>query len=328
MSQGDVGRAEKLLLKPCKHQVAGHLFEEGKAGSLVDDSGHFYKPLQTGPRGQREWKFYETVQHEKQAAAATSSTVGTGDQNGNSSAPTPSRHSSSNGVVSQQCSPGQEPFCERNAVLLSFIPTYYGVIDLRGRHLVELEDVAQQYHRPSIIDIKVGFQTWYPGAEEAYIQRCQAKDAATTQAALGFKICGMQVYRACQMGYWRASKRWCKQLPSETVNKALAIFANNEAGLRPSDIYAGPSGAIAQLQQLAAWFQVQQDFCFYSSSVLIIYEGDAETAEEANVSVCLVDFAHTFPSGGQRDANFIKGLSALMSTLSVVACSGQYLGLL
>ena len=58
------------------------------------------------------------------------------------------------------------------------------------------------------------------------------------------------------MGYWRASKRWCKQLPSETVNKALAIFANNEAGLRPSDIYAGPSGALAQLQQLAAWFQV------------------------------------------------------------------------
>ena len=59
--------------------------------------------------------------------------------------------------------------------------------------------MAQQYHRPSIIDIKVGYQTWYPGAEEDYIQRCQAKDAATTQAALGFKVCGMQVGgRACE----------------------------------------------------------------------------------------------------------------------------------
>ena len=66
----------------------------------------------------------------------------------------------------------------------------------------------------------------------------------------------VQVYRASQMGYWRASKRWCKQLPSEAVGKALAIFANNEAGLQPSDVYGGPSGAIAQLQQLAAWFQV------------------------------------------------------------------------
>jgi 1D-myo-inositol-tetrakisphosphate 5-kinase/inositol-polyphosphate multikinase len=74
--------------------------------------------------------------------------------------------------------------------------------------------------------------------------------------------------------------------------------------------------------------QVQQEFCFYSSSVLIIYEGDAETAEEANVSVRLVDFAHTFPSGGQRDGNFAKGLQALLGTLSVVACSGQYIGLL
>ena len=65
--------------------------------------------------------------------------------------------------------------------------------------MLELEDVAQQYHRPSIIDIKVGYQTWYQGAEEGYIQRCQAKDAATTQAALGFKVCGMQVGgRACQ----------------------------------------------------------------------------------------------------------------------------------
>ena len=77
--------------------------------------------------------------------------------------------------------------------------------------------------------------------------------------SVAYGVHGAQVYRACQMGYWRASKRWCKQLPSETVNKALAIFANNEAGLRPSDIYAGPSGAIAQLQQLAAWFQVGSD---------------------------------------------------------------------
>ncbi len=80
--------------------------------------------------------------------------------------------------------------------------------------------------------------------------------ARTRSRAAADAVHGAQVYRACQMGYWRASKRWCKQLPSETVNKALAIFANNEAGLRPSDIYAGPSGAIAQLQQLAAWFQV------------------------------------------------------------------------
>ncbi len=65
-----------------------------------------------------------------------------------------------------------------------------------------------------------------------------------------------QVYRACQRGYWRASKRWCKALQPEAVDKALLRFANNEAGLRPVDVYGGPNGAFAQLQQLATWFQV------------------------------------------------------------------------
>ena len=45
--------------------------------------------------------------------------------------------------------------------------------------------------------MQVGFRTWYPGADERHIQRCKLKDSATSQAALGFKICGMQVCAAC-----------------------------------------------------------------------------------------------------------------------------------
>ena len=128
----------------------------------------------------------------------------------------------------------------------------------------------------------------------------------------------VQVYRACQRGYWRASKRWCKQLPQDAVNKALIRFANNEAGLRPIDIFGGRSGSIAQLQQLEQWFQSQREFFFYSSSVLIIYEGDAETAEEARVTIKLVDFAHTFPSDGRKDTNFVAGITALIDGLTNV----------
>ena len=66
-------------------------------------------------------------------------------------------------------------------------------MELDGRQLVELEDVTRRYKHPSIIDIKVGLRTWYAGAEQSYIERCKLKDAATTQAALGYKVCGMQV---------------------------------------------------------------------------------------------------------------------------------------
>ena len=65
------------------------------------------------------------------------------------------------------------------------------------------------------------------------------------------------MYRHCQRGYWKASKRWCKQLPLESVNKALVRFANNDSGLLPSDVYGGAYGAIEQLQRLESWFQVR-----------------------------------------------------------------------
>ena len=64
--------------------------------------------------------------------------------------------------------------------------------------------------------------------------------------------------------------------------------------------------------------QEQREFLFYSSSVLLIYEGSAETAEDANVSIRLVDFAHTFPSEGKKDTNFIAGLRAIIKALTAV----------
>lgn len=66
----------------------------------------------------------------------------------------------------------------------------------------------------------------------------------------------VQVYRHCQGGYWKASKRWCKKLPQDAVNKALIRFASNEAGLCPACVYGGPDGAIEQLKRLEKWFQV------------------------------------------------------------------------
>lgn len=67
------------------------------------------------------------------------------------------------------------------------------MVEIDNVTLLELEDVAKRYRHPSIIDIKLGFRTWYPTADQRYIDKCKAKDASTTQAALGFKICGMQV---------------------------------------------------------------------------------------------------------------------------------------
>jgi hypothetical protein len=43
-------------------------------------------------------------------------------------------------------------------------------------------------------------------------------------------------------------------------------------GLRASDVYCA---ALPALRELRAWFALQREFAFYSSSLLLLYEGDA-----------------------------------------------------
>lgn len=70
-------------------------------------------------------------------------------------------------------------------------------------------------------------------------------------------------------------------------------------------------------------FSTQTAYHFTSSSVLIIYEspsttaGDGAADDQINVSVKLVDFAHTVDSNTVDD-NFLTGLKALMSILSTI----------
>lgn len=69
---------------------------------------------------------------------------------------------------------------------------------------------------------------------------------------------------------------------------------------------------------MAALFERQTHYHFFSSSVLLLYEGAARTAAEARVCVRLIDFAHSFPAGvheGGVDANFLAGLRGLMGAV-------------
>lgn len=64
-----------------------------------------------------------------------------------------------------------------------------------------------------------------------------------------------------------------------------------------ADIYGV---AIKALEPIEQWFATQEDYCFYGCSVLLTYEGTAKTAEDAKVSVRLIDFAHSFDGQGKK----------------------------
>lgn len=68
------------------------------------------------------------------------------------------------------------------------------------------------------------------------------------------------------------------------------------------DVFGGPNGALAQLQDLVRVFERQTAYRFFSTSVLITYEGAAASASEAAVRLRLVDFAHVFRSDAHTAA--------------------------
>ena len=187
------------------------------------------------------------------------------------------------------------------------------------------------------MDIKLGYRTWYAGADPAAVAKWRAKDARTTQATLGFKICGMQVWRTPARGYWRAGKAWCNALTPEGAAAALVAFAWGGAGggggggrsLSPATVYGGPRGAAAQLRRLLAWASAQREYQFYSSSVLLVYEGDpAPSRPPPPPAVRAVDFAHAFrvpPVGGRGvggpDDNYAAGLASLVAALDRAAAA-------
>lgn len=99
-----------------------------------------------------------------------------------------------------------------------------------------------------------------------------------------------------------------------------------EGGVRPEHVYGGPHGAIAQLQSLESWFELQREFHFYSSSVLILYEGGA-TGEGAGRVLGLLSYrkAQSAAEGVGEGKRTGEGEESAMhgQRLRVAQCSGR-----
>jgi len=283
-----VAEQPKPAFKVAANQVAGHRFEEGRVGSLVDDSGRFYKPLQDGARGDKETLFYDKIWSDTAVPPAVK----------------------------------------------AFFPHFYGTINIDApdgssiRHAI-MEDLTHGFTHPCIIDAKIGARTWYPEAGEKYIQKCLQKDSETTSAALGFRLAGMQVYKSVNATVWKAPRIWCKNITVSDVPAALERYVSsnpsdeqNWDAAFASDVYGGTHGAIAQLQELKAWFEEQKFYHFFSASVLIVYEGEP-SVDARTVAVKLVDFAHVLYDQDAIDENFLVGLNALIKMLSNIVESNS-----
>mmetsp|Transcript_27851 Transcript_27851/g.51522 ORF Transcript_27851/g.51522 Transcript_27851/m.51522 type:complete len:285 (-) Transcript_27851:237-1091(-) len=271
-------------LQACTHQAGGHFSKGSDTTTFVDDEGKFYKVFQDDIRGGREAAFYATVFSD-------------------------------------------EPRDDENVqekkdffALREFLPIYYGIASDGDSKFLVLEDCCVDYKKPCVLDAKLGFTTIYEWSDEAYKRKNASKDVQTTQSSLGYRITGFKTYDRNTGCYFFADRDYGKRLTPDTIKTdCWTRFASN-GSLIPQHVY---NSAIPKLESLSAWFKTQRSLQFFAASVLIIYEGEATSADEARVKIRFVDFAHTFQSKGHPDANVGLAIESMVKELKALCSEEQ-----
>ncbi|RAL14038.1 inositol polyphosphate multikinase [Aspergillus homomorphus CBS 101889] len=174
---------------------------------------------------------------------------------------------------------------------------------------IVLENVAAGFKRPNVLDVKLGVRLWADDAPPLKRAKLDAVSKETTSSTLGFRIAGMKVWTGVsgetdaggrtdpyatkyegsegakgqvieKDGYKRYDKWYGRSLTESNIKDGFRTFL---AGAKAGAVDRSQLVARRLAEELKHVQEVleSEESRMYSSSVLIVYEGDPDAMEQA-----------------------------------------------
>ncbi|KAI3671478.1 hypothetical protein L1987_87216 [Smallanthus sonchifolius] len=286
------------MLKTPDHQVAGHEAGLGKLGPLIDDSGRFYKPLQSDKRGSEEVAFYESFSSNTSIPEHIRKFFpiyyGTKIMKGSTGSDHP--HIVLQDLTSARLNPSVMDIKIGSRTWAPEASEAYIAKCLKK----DRESTSTSLgFRISGLKVYIGDESGFYKPDRNYVRKTGPDDVRLLL------------------------RNFVSSNPS----------SDSETGLGPdcslaSSVYGGPNGILAQLLELKTWFEDQTIYHFYACSLLFMFDnGLALKGGGSNAEVKLIDFAHVTDGNGVIDHNFLGGLCSLIKFISdILAETNDYTG--